>query len=38
MVVPPLNPAEVAAMLGLPPAEAIDAYLITGGLPLILDE
>ena len=38
MIVPPLNPAEVAAMLGLPPAEAIDAFLITGGLPLILDE
>jgi AAA+ ATPase superfamily predicted ATPase len=38
MTVPPLNPAEVAAMLGLPPAEAIDAFLITGGLPLILDE
>jgi AAA+ ATPase superfamily predicted ATPase len=38
MVVPPLNPAEVAAMLDLPPAEAIDAFLVTGGLPLILDE
>ena len=38
MIVPPLNPAEVAAMLGAPPAEAIDAYLVTGGLPLILDE
>ncbi|HET8642127.1 MAG TPA: DUF234 domain-containing protein [Pseudonocardiaceae bacterium] len=38
MVVPALNPADVAAMLGLPPAEALDAYLITGGLPLILDE
>jgi DNA-binding transcriptional ArsR family regulator len=25
-------------MLGLPPAEAIDAALVTGGLPLILDE
>ena len=38
MIVPPLNPAEVGAMLGLSPAEAIDAFLITGGLPLILDE
>jgi hypothetical protein len=38
MVVPPLNPAEVAAMLGAPAAEAIDAFLVTGGLPLILDE
>ena len=25
-------------MLGLAPAEAFDAYLVTGGLPLILDE
>lgn len=38
MVVPPLNPADVAAMLNLPPADAFDAYLVTGGLPLILDE
>jgi uncharacterized protein len=38
MVVPPLNPAEVADMLGLGPAEAFDAYLVSGGLPLILDE
>jgi AAA+ ATPase superfamily predicted ATPase len=38
MVVPPLNPAEVASMLGLEPADAFDAYLVTGGLPLILEE
>ncbi|MEK8144496.1 hypothetical protein NKH18_30310 [Streptomyces sp. M10(2022)] len=38
MVVPPLGPAEVADMLGLAPAEAMDAYLITGGLPLVLEE
>jgi AAA+ ATPase superfamily predicted ATPase len=38
MVVPPLNPAEVASMLGVPAAEAFDAYIVTGGLPLILDE
>ncbi|MER7457559.1 DUF234 domain-containing protein [Micromonospora sp. NPDC126480] len=38
MVVPPLSPADVSEMLGLPAAEAIDAYLVTGGLPLILDE
>jgi uncharacterized protein len=38
MVVPPLNPAEVASMLAEPAAEAIDAFLVTGGLPLILDE
>ena len=38
IVVPPLNPAEVASMLGAPAAGAFDAYLVTGGLPLILDE
>jgi AAA+ ATPase superfamily predicted ATPase len=38
MVVPPLNPADVADMLDLTPADALDAYLVTGGLPLILDE
>lgn len=38
MVVPPLSPADVATMLDLPPADAVDAYLVTGGLPLILDE
>jgi uncharacterized protein len=38
MVVPPLNPADVADMLSLPPAEAFDAYLVTGGLPLVLEE
>ncbi|MFG2430048.1 ATP-binding protein [Streptomyces sp. NPDC048590] len=38
MVVPPLNPTEVAAMLDLPPAEAFDAFLVSGGLPLVLEE
>lgn len=38
MVVPPLSPLEVGAMLGLAPADAFDAYLITGGLPLICQE
>jgi uncharacterized protein len=38
MVVPPLNPAEVGAMLGLGAADAFDAYLITGGLPLVIEE
>src|SRR5690606_19800396 len=38
MVVPPLNPADVAEILALPAAEAFDAYLVSGGLPLILDE
>jgi hypothetical protein len=31
----PLNPADVAAMAGLPAAEAFDAALVTGGLPII---
>lgn len=38
MVVPPLSPAEVGALLGLPAAEAFDAHLVTGGLPLICGE
>ncbi len=38
MVVPPLNPMDVATSLSLSPADAFDAYLISGGLPLILDE
>lgn len=35
MLLAPLNPADLAAMLDLPPADAVDAYLVTGGLPLI---
>jgi AAA+ ATPase superfamily predicted ATPase len=35
MVVGPLNPAEIGRMLGLEPAAALDAALLTGGLPLI---
>lgn len=35
MVLGPLNPAEVGQMLRLDPAEAFDAALVTGGLPLI---
>jgi uncharacterized protein len=38
MVVPPLNPAEVGAMSGLGAADAFDAFLVTGGLPLICEE
>lgn len=38
MVIPPLDPAAVADMLELDDATAVDAYLVTGGLPLILDE
>ena len=38
MVVPPLSPADVADMLRLPAAQAIDAFLVSGGLPLVLSE
>lgn len=38
MVVPALTPAEVGAMLDLKAADAFDAYLVTGGLPLICSE
>ena len=35
LTVGPLTPADVAAMAGLPAAEAFDAALVTGGLPII---
>lgn len=38
MSIPPLSPAEVADMLKLNSADALDAYLITGGLPLVCQE
>jgi uncharacterized protein len=39
MVVPSLSPAETATIVGASnAADAFDAYLITGGLPLICDE
>ena len=38
LVIPPLNPADAAEMLELSAADAFDAYLVSGGLPLILDE
>jgi uncharacterized protein len=38
MVLPPLNPAEVGDLLGLGAADALDAYLVTGGLPLVCQE
>ncbi|WP_277211086.1 ATP-binding protein [Isoptericola croceus] len=34
----PLRPRDVANLTGLPAAEAIDAFLVTGGLPLVLSE
>ncbi|MEW2401607.1 ATP-binding protein [Streptomyces sp. NPDC046862] len=36
MVLGPLNPAETGAALGLDAADAIDAHLVSGGLPGIL--
>lgn len=38
MVLNPLSPAEVAAMTGTSGIEAFDAYLITGGQPLVAQE
>lgn len=38
LVVPSLSPAEVGDLIGLEPAAAFDAYLITGGLPMICAE
>lgn len=38
MVVGPLNPAEIATMLGLDAADAFDAALVTGGLPLVCSD
>jgi AAA+ ATPase superfamily predicted ATPase len=38
MVIGPLNPAEIASMLGLDAAPAFDAALVTGGLPLVCGE
>jgi AAA+ ATPase superfamily predicted ATPase len=36
LILGPLNPAETGAALGLGAADAIDAYLVSGGLPGIL--
>jgi hypothetical protein len=38
MVLGPLTPADLADLIGLEPAEAFDAALVTGGLPLICAE
>lgn len=37
-VVHPLSPSDTADMLALPPADAVDAYLVTGGYPRLLTE
>jgi AAA+ ATPase superfamily predicted ATPase len=36
LVLGPLNPAETGKALGLPAADAVDAHLVTGGLPGIV--
>ena len=36
ILVPPLNPAEAAALSGLTGADALDSYLITGGFPKLV--
>lgn len=39
MVVPPLNPREVARIVNAPtPEAAFDAYLVTGGMPMLCEE
>ncbi len=38
MILNALNPHDVATMTGLDPVSAFDAYLITGGLPMIVQE
>ncbi|MBU7597651.1 AAA family ATPase [Streptomyces sp. P38-E01] len=38
LVLGPLNPADIGRMLSLEPPAAIDAALVTGGLPLICQE
>lgn len=38
MVLEPLTPYDVASMTGLPAFEALDAYLVSGGLPLVAQE
>jgi hypothetical protein len=35
LVLPPLSPAAVQELTQLPAADAVDAFLITGGLPLV---
>ena len=39
MIVPPLSPSETGTIVGsADAADAVDAYMITGGLPLVCDE
>ena len=36
LVVGPFNPAEVASAAGIPPVDALDTYLVTGGYPRLV--
>lgn len=38
LVLDPLTPTDVGRMTGLAPFDALDAYLVTGGLPLVVQE
>lgn len=38
MAVEPLSPADVGTLLGLEPADALDAYLVIGGFPVLAQE
>lgn len=38
MVIEPLAPVDIGKMLELAPADALDAYLITGGFPVLAQE
>ncbi len=38
MAIQPLSPADVGTLLGLEPADALDAYLIIGGFPVLAQE
>jgi AAA+ ATPase superfamily predicted ATPase len=38
LIVPALTPRDVGDLTGLTAADALDAYLVSGGLPLVLEE
>jgi len=38
MAIKPLSPAEVGRLLDLPPLDALDAYLVIGGFPVLATE
>ena len=38
MAIQPLSPAEIGRLLDLPPADALDAYLVIGGFPVLATE